>query len=133
MIFPTLCPACQSELKLSETGVDLICTNTLDCPAQILGRLSYYCQRNVANIDGLSEKTLDKFIQKFQIHDIPDLYDLPYDEIAAMDGFGTRSIDNLRDSVERSRIIQDYKLVAGLGLEGIGLEVAKLICELIEY
>ncbi len=126
---PTHCPECNTELKISSTGIDLLCPNSHDCPAQIVGRLSYFCQRNIGNIVGLSQKTLIRFIRDYALHDIPDLYNLPWSEIALQDGFGAKSVQNLQESIESSKKISDYKFLAGLGIEGVGIEVAKLICE----
>ena len=131
MNFPTHCPDCNTELQLSKTGIDLICPNAQGCHAQIVGRLSYYCQRNLGNIAGMSDKTLDKFIIELGIKDVADLYDLPWDKIQELEGFGTKSVEKLKYSIEKSRTISDYKFLAGLGIEGIGPEVAKLICEVI--
>jgi DNA ligase (NAD+) len=126
---PTNCPECDTELKISNTVIDLYCPNSDGCSAQILGRLSYFCQRNIANIAGLSEKTIAKFIQDYNLHDIPDLYTLPWSQIVLQDGFGAKSVQNLQESIESSKKIADYKFLAGLGIEGVGPEVAKLICE----
>ena len=131
MNFPTNCPDCYTELQLSKTAIDLICPNAQGCHAQIVGRLSYYCQRNLGNITGMSDKTLDKLISLFGVKDVADLYDLPWDKIQELEGFGTKSVENLKESIEKSRTIADYKFLAGLGIEGVGPEVAKLICELI--
>jgi DNA ligase (NAD+) len=125
---PQKCPCCGTDLVFSNTGVDLICKNA-DCPDQVVFRLSYFTQRNIGNITGLSEKLLEKFIQKFGVRDIPDLYDLPFDQIQELEGFGQKSVENLAKSVENAKTIPDYKFLAGLGLDGIGPEVAKLICE----
>ena len=132
MNFPTHCPDCNSELSLSKTGIDLICLNAQGCHAQIVGRLSYYCQRNLGNIAGMSDKTLDKFIMELGVNDVADLYNLPWNKIQEMEGFGTKSVEKLKESIEKSRTIDDYKFLAGLGIEGIGPEVAKLICEIID-
>ena len=131
MNFPTHCPDCNAELQLSKTGIDLICPNAQGCHAQIVGRLSYYCQRNLGNIAGMSDKTLDKFILELAIKDVADLYDLRWDKIQNMEGFGTKSVEKLKESIKKSRTIADYKFLAGLGIEGVGPEVAKLICEII--
>lgn len=126
---PKNCPSCQTELQISRTDVDLFCPNTQNCPEQILLRLSYFCQRNIANLTGLSQKTIEKFIKEFGVQDIYDLYKLPYSKIAKMEGFGQKSVENLQDSVEKAKKLRDYKFLAGLGLEGLGPEVAKLICQ----
>jgi DNA ligase (NAD+) len=129
---PITCPECNTKLKLTETSIDLFCPNTDHCPAQVIGRMSYYCQRNLANIAGMSDKTIMRLNKEFEITDVADLYDLPYDQIATLEGFGQKSADNLRESIERSREIKDYKFLAGLGIDGIGPEIAKLICELVD-
>jgi DNA ligase (NAD+) len=126
---PKTCPSCKTTLEITSTGVDLSCPNSESCPAQVEGRLVYYCQRNMANIPGLSEKIVAKFIDLYNVHDVYDLYRLPWAEIKTVEGFGEKSVENLSKSVENSKTIQDYKFLAALGIDGIGPEVAKLICE----
>ncbi len=87
---PKICPICQTELVESSTGVDLLCKNVEYCQAQIVGRLSYYCQRDIGGLTGLSEKQLEKFVENFKIQDIPDLFDLPYKSIKSMEGHGDK-------------------------------------------
>lgn len=132
LIAPDSCPSCQTKLELTQTSVDLVCPNVDRCPAQVLGRLSYFTSRNLGNIAGLSDKILEKFIEKFDISDIPDLYNLPLDEIQELEGFGQKSRENIQNSIEGSKNIKAYKFLAGLGVDGIGPEVAKLIVALIE-
>jgi DNA ligase (NAD+) len=129
VILPTACPSCNETLVFTETNVDVFCPNIESCHDQIAGRLSYYCQRNMANIPGLSDKIIEKFIEKFQIHDVYDLYQLPWDEIKVLEGFGAKSVENLTKAIENSKNIADYRFLSALGIDGIGPEVAKLICE----
>jgi DNA ligase (NAD+) len=126
---PITCPSCGIKLKLTKTRVDLYCPNSTNCKDQIVGRLSYFCQRNLGNIVGLSEKNILKFIEEFGIKDIPDLYNLPWDKISELEGFGQKSIQNLQESIKESLSLQDYKFLAGIGIDGIGIEVSKLIIE----
>lgn len=127
---PKNCPSCGHSLVLSKTEVDLLCPNSGDCPAQIVGRLAYFTQRNLASITGLSERHIARFAKDLQVRDLPDLFDLDWETIRSWDGFGDKSVENLQKSVEKTRQgIADYKFLAGLGIEGIGPEVAKLICE----
>lgn len=129
---PTHCPACNTPVILSPTNVDLMCPNTTTCSPQIVKRLSYFTQRSIGNITGLSDKQLEKFVIEYGISDIGDLYDLPWDKIRELEGFGDKSVDKLQQSIEKSKHIQDFKFLAGLGIDGIGPEVAKLICSLLE-
>ncbi|MBC7471898.1 MAG: hypothetical protein H7196_01335 [candidate division SR1 bacterium] len=126
---PTSCPSCGVNLVFSETEVDIYCPNIESCHDQIAGRLSYYCQRNMVNIPGLSDKIIEKFIKKFNTHDVYDLYNLPWQDIKTIEGFGVKSVENLSKSVEKSKNMIDYRFLAALGVDGIGPEVAKLICE----
>jgi len=129
LIPPTKCPTCETELTLTETGIDLMCPNQTGCKTQIVKRLAYFCQRNLGNISGLSEKQIEKFVDEYGIHDVADLYNLPWDKIRQLEGFGEKSVQNLQESIEKSKQIADFKFLAGLGIDGIGPEVAKLVCE----
>ncbi len=129
---PDECPECKTKLIISETSIDLYCPNKHSCPAQVLGRLSYFAQRNIANIDGLSEKIIQKFIEEFGIANVADLYDLPYEKIFELEGFGQKSIDNLKKSIQKVKKLEDYKFLAGLSIEGVGPEIAKLIIKKIK-
>ena len=132
-LIPTHCPSCNSLLTLTPTEVDLVCENSIHCPAQVLGRLSYFCQRSRANIPGLSTKILEKLIQNNQISDICDLYCIDYDIISTWDGFGTQSVSNLKNSINSSKnTMTPTKFLASLGIKGIGIEVAELICQQID-
>jgi DNA ligase (NAD+) len=126
---PTYCPSCETKLEISDTGVDIYCPNITSCHDQVVGRLVYYCQRNMANITGLSDKIVEKFIQEYDVHDVYDLYRLPWDQIRTLEGFGEKSVENLSKSVANSKHMQDYRFLSALGIDGVGPEVAKLICE----
>ena len=128
---PTACPSCDTELVRSKTEVDLICPNSEYCPAQIKNRLSYFASRGIANMDGLSQKSIEKFITEFAVSDIADLYDLPYEKILEMEGFGEKAVQNLRISVQKASQLTDAKFIAGLGIDGVGGEVAKTIAQLL--
>ena len=91
--------------------------------------------RDGLNIDGLSEATLEKFIAKGFLHEFSDLYHLDryQDEIISMEGFGQKSYDKLMQAVETSRKTTLPKVVYGLGIAGVGLATAKLICRHFDY
>jgi len=123
---PTHCPSCGTKLELTDTEVDLVCHN-LHCPAQIIARLTYFAQRSVANIQGLSEKNIEKFYELFGVEDIADLYDLPFDKIFELEGFGQKSVENLKTSLDNARRLSLVRFFAGLGIDGVGPEIAELI------
>lgn len=125
---PKLCPICNTKLITTDTDIDLYCPNYIGCKAQIVGRLVYYCTRGIANLTGLSQKTLEQFVELYNLHDIADLYNLPYEKIISLEGWGPQSVMNINKSFEQNKTIDDYKFLAGLGINGIGKEVASLIC-----
>jgi DNA ligase (NAD+) len=87
------------------------------------------------NIDGLSEATLDKMIDKEFLNELPDLFSLAqYEEqIKEMEGFGQKSYDNLMRAIETSRNVMMANFLYSLGILNIGLSNAKLICKEFDY
>ena len=124
---PRTCPSCGASLVKSDTEVDLICPNSEKCRVQIVLRLSYFAQRSMANISGLSDKIIERFIDEFGVNDIADLYDIDWEKVSQMEGFGEKSASNLRAAIEASRQQKDYRFLAALGIDGVGVEIAKLI------
>lgn len=132
IIIPQLCPSCNSVLELSNTKIDLFCNNKDNCPAQIKFRLAYFCSRKIANIENLSEKTIEKLINNFNFRTIVDIYNFDYQKLKTIEGFKELSINKLIENVDSSRIIEDYKFLTGLSIDGVGVENSKLINNLIK-
>ena len=129
---PHTCPACGGETKIEdENGIrTLVCTNEF-CSAKKIKSFSHFVSRDALNIDGLSEATLEKFIQHGFLKNFCDLYHLEKfrDEIIALDGFGEKSYENLLTSVENSRNTTLPKFIYGLGIANVGLSNAKMIVQ----
>ena len=83
------------------------------------------------NIDGLSEATLEKFIAMGFIHNFGDIFEIGKykDQIVEMEGFGQKSFDNLMVSLEKAKKTTLAKVIYSLGITGIGLANAKVICK----
>ena len=133
---PATCPACGGKTEIrkdSETKV-LYCTNE-DCSAKHLKAFALFVSRDALNVEGLSEATLEKFIGKGFIHSYSDMFHLDRfeEEIKSMEGFGEKSYVNLQKSVEKARTTTLPKLIYGLGIAGIGLANAKVICKEFKY
>lgn len=129
---PKECPVCghATEVK-AENGIKtLYCPNS-QCPAKHVKLFTLFVSRNGMNIDGLSEETLEKFIDAGYIKEFADIFHLDryYEEIVATPGFGQKSYDNLMDSVEKARNIELSALIYSLGIPNIGSANAKLICK----
>lgn len=131
LTIPDKCPVCGGMTRIvSSAGArSLYCTNE-ECSARHIKRFEHFCERNALNIEGISEQTLEKFIDCGYIKTFKDIYHLDRYEkqITEMDGFGKKSFDNIIESVNKSRKVMLANLIYGLGIEGIGLAGARLIC-----
>lgn len=130
LVIPDTCPACGGPTKVkNENDTEtLMCMNP-DCPAKDLKRFSLFVSRNAMNIDGISEATLERFLEKGFLKQLSDLYHLDRyrDEIVQMDKLGEKSYNNLIDSIEKSRTAGLANLIYALGIPNVGLSNAKLI------
>ena len=128
---PDTCPACgQSTQIRNDNGVKtLYCPNKL-CPAKHVKLYTLFVSRDAMNIDGLSEETLEKFIDAGYIHEFADIFKLDRyeEEIVNTPGFGRKSYDNLIESVNRAREVELHAFLYSLGIPNIGIANAKLIC-----
>ena len=128
---PEVCPVCggQTEVRQLNDVKSLYCTNP-DCQAKKIKSFTLFTSRDALNIAGLSEATLDKFIGVGMIHEYADIFHLDrhQEEIVEMDGFGQKSYDNLIAAAEKASHTPLPRMVYGLGVAGIGLANAKMIC-----
>ncbi len=133
---PCTCPVCggATEVRQINEGQFLYCTNA-SCAAKKIKLFALFVGRDGLNIDGMSEATLEKFIAKGFLHEFSDLYHLDHhkDEIISMEGFGQKSYDKLIQAIEASRKTTLPKVLYGLGIAGVGLATAKLICRHFQY
>lgn len=129
---PNICPICGSKteiIKDNDTEI-LVCTNP-DCKGKLLGKLSHFVSKNAINIDGLSEQTLQKFIDLGWLNSFKDIYNLSEHkkEIYRIDGFGRKSVDKLLESIEKSRNTTLDRFVYGLCIPLIGRTASKEIAK----
>lgn len=130
-VIPDTCPVCgqPTEIRQVNDVQSLYCTNPA-CEAKKIKSFTLFVSRDAMNIDGLSEATLEKFIGKGFIHEYADLFRLQRyeDEITQMEGFGEKSYQNLMSSIESARETTLPRVIYALGIAGIGLANAKMIC-----
>lgn len=133
---PKSCPVCGQPTQVRQINdvQSLYCGNE-KCPAKRIKAFTLFVSRDAMNIDGLSEATLEKFIDKGFIHEYADLFHLDRyrEEITQMEGFGEKSCQNLIDSVEHARITTLPRVIYGLGIANIGVANAKLLCKHFDY
>ncbi len=127
---PTVCPACSlgTRVKKNHNTEELYCTNP-NCPAKIVQSIVHFVGRNAMNIEGVSEATIEKFIEQGIIREAQDLYDLHKhkEAIVKLEGFGEKSYENIIASIEKSRKVKLAYLINALGIPGIGLANAKVL------
>lgn len=129
---PEKCPVCggKTEIKQDNDAKYLCCTNP-ECPAKKIKSFELAVSRDALNIDGMSEATLEKFIGEGFLKELKDLFSLSEyrDRIASLPGFGEKSADNLISAYEKARETEMFRFLYALGINGIGLAGAKLICK----
>ena len=127
---PTVCPCCghPTEVKYTDNSKVLMCTNP-DCPAKKLARFTHFVSRKCMNIDGLSERTLELLISNNLIKNFRDIYHLKehVGKLCTLDGMGKKSVENLLNSIEKSRDVKLENFIAALGIPNIGISAAKAI------
>jgi DNA ligase (NAD+) len=133
---PGHCPVCESETVVKqENGVkSLYCPND-ECPAKHIKSFTHFVSRDAIGIDGLSEATVEKLIDRGLVKEYADIFriDRYKNEITGMEGFGEKSFQNLLDSVNKARKTTAVRLLFSLGIPNVGLSNAKNICKYFNY
>lgn len=124
------CPIChvKTELVTDNNSTVLVCTND-NCKGKLLGKLTHFVSKNAMNIDGLSEATLEKFIELGWLTKFIDIYylDANKEEMKRLDGFGEKSVKNLLNSIEKSRNTSLDRFIYALSIPDVGRSTAKAI------
>ena len=130
--YPTQCPSCGETTRIKNTGTAnfLYCVNK-QCPAQLLDKFVHFVKRDCMNIDGLSEATLEKFIEAGFLKTFDNIYNLEVhrDVIIKMDGFGIRSYNKLMDAIENSKKVKLSNFIYALGIPSIGKNSSKILAQ----
>ena len=119
---PTVCPACGSPVE--EVGANLFCTNR-HCPPRIVQKLTHYCSKNAADVEGMSEATLTLLHERRGVSNFSDLYALTKESFAELEGFKEKKIDNLLSAIDASRHIPLDRFLYAIGIDGIGRVAAR--------
>ena len=136
IVIPKICPVCGGETQIRQMNdvKSLYCVNP-DCQAKKIKSFSLLVSRDALNIDGLSEATLEKFIAAGFIHSYADMFHLDRhkEAIVSMEGFGEKSYENLMAAVKKASHTNLVRVVYGIGVAGIGLANAKMLCRAFGY
>jgi DNA ligase (NAD+) len=130
--FPKHCPSCGTELFKSEEEAAWRCIN-INCPAQVLEKLIHFASRDAMDIRGLGAALIEKFYSQGMLNSIPQVYQLDYEAIGTLEGFGKKSIDNLRMAIENSKSQPLHRLIYALGIRYVGETMAKTLAHAIDH
>lgn len=130
--YPTHCPSCGTTLVREEDEAAWRCPN-LDCKAQILKRLIFHVSKDAMDIDGFGEQYILRFYELGWIKNMADLYQLDYDKIAALEGFGKKSADKLKAAIDKAKSNPIQRLLHSLSIHHVGQRASKLIAEKINH
>lgn len=132
IIVPSVCPVCgwYTQIKQDNDSKVLVCTND-NCKGKLLGKLTHFVSKNAMNIDGLSEATLEKFIELGWLNNYEDIYKLKNhaDEMVKLDGFGEKSVKKLLNSIEKSKSTTLDRFIYALSIPLIGRSASKTIAK----
>ena len=119
---PTHCPACHSELI--QNGVHIFCPNSLSCKPQLVSRLVHFASRDAMNIEGFSERTAEKLLEELDLRDLPELYEVKYEDLIKLEGFKEKKSNNLLQAIENSKNIPLASFIYALGIDNVGIKTA---------
>ena len=132
-IFPSHCPSCGSQVSINHDEAAIRCSAGLICKEQLVERLMHFVSRNAFNIDGLGESQIRLFYEKNLIKSPADIFTLEERDLHSLTkirnfpGFGTKSSDNLFESIKNSKNITLDKLIYSLGIRHVGANISKLL------
>lgn len=132
IIFPEYCPVCEDKLVRPEGEAVLRCVN-INCKAQVVERIIHFVSKDAMDIRSFGAANIIKFFEFGLLNDIPGIYTLDYEKIAELEGFGQKSIDNLKTAIENSKQQPLHRLVFGLGIRYVGETTAKTLAKAVDH
>jgi len=132
IIFPTSCPVCNEPLFKPEGEAVWRCTN-ISCEAQVIEKIAHYASKDALDIRGLGDALVRKFYEQGYLKNIVGIYHLPYDQLKTLDGFGEKSMLNLKEAIEKSKSQPLHRLIFGLGIRYVGETTAKALARTVSH
>lgn len=132
IVFPKNCPVCNDELVRPEGEAVLRCIN-INCKAQVVERIIHFVSKDAMDIRSFGEANIRKFYELGLLKNIPGIYTLDFDSISKLEGFGKKSIDNLKGAIEQSKHQPLNRLIYGLGIRYIGETTAKTLAHAVNH
>ena len=123
---PERCPACGEAVAQPEGEVAYYCTNSA-CPAQLVRGVEHFVSRGAMDIEGFGIRQAELFVDKGYVRSLADLYYLPWEEIASLEGYGEKRVANLQAAIEASKAQPLARVLTALGIRGVGGVVAEAL------
>ena len=130
--FPTHCPACNSELEKQPDEAAWRCIN-ITCPVQVVERMIHFASKDAMDIRSLGNANVQKFYELGLLPDIPGIYHIDWSKVQGMEGFGEKSVTNLKQAIEQSKGQPLYRLIFGLGIRHVGETTAKTLASAVTH
>ena len=132
ILFPKICPVCKSELYKEEGEAVWRCIN-IECEAQVVEKMIHFVSKDAMDIKSFGEANVRKFYELGLLKDIPGIYALDYEKIGTLEGFGKKSLENLKTAIEASKQQPLYRLIYGLGIRFVGETTAKTLANAVNH
>ena len=131
IVFPKNCPVCGDELVKPEGEAVWRCVN-INCAAQVVERIIHFVSKDAMDIKTFGEANVRRFYTLGLIKNIPSIYSIDYEKIAALEGFKRKSVDNLKDAIENSKKQNLNRLIYGMGIRYVGETTAKTLSKSVD-
>ena len=119
---PAFCPFCGS--KVEEVGANLFCPNKY-CKPRVVAKIEHFASKDAMDIEGLSEKTAQSMYDVLGLKECSELYALTYEDIARLEGFKDKKINNILGAIEKSKGVSLERFIYALGIDGVGKVAGK--------
>ena len=126
---PLYCPSCAQAVQSIPGEVATRCINHEKCPEQVLRQLIYFVSKPALNIENLGEKVMEQLVKKKFVLTPGDIFRLDIDRLSQLDGFKEKAINNLLQSIEKSRKVSLERLLLALGIPYVGSGIADLLAQ----
>ncbi len=132
IVFPERCPVCGDPLVKPEDESAWRCVN-INCEAQVLERLIHFVSKDAMDIRSLGASNIKRFYELKLLRDIPGIYQLDLGRVGELEGFGAKSVDNLRKAIEHSKAQPLHRLIYALGIRHVGETTAKTLAHAVHH
>lgn len=132
IVFPTTCPVCGETLEKPEEEAVWRCIN-ISCPAQVVERIIHFASKDAMDIRNLGGANVQKFYELGLLKDIPGIYNIDWDAVKQLGGFGEKSVTNLQTAIENSKKQTLNRVIYGLGIRHVGETMAKTLANAVRH